>query len=199
MRAAVVRPPVFPVPTERVGAEIAVGGGIAVGARPGASWEELFEAAFAAHHGELLGFLLHATRDLAVAEDLEQEAFLRLFRELQCGRPPDNVRAWLYRVAANLVVSRGRRASVARRWLERTGREEDWFDSPERMTVDREDRDRLMVELASLSRDARVGLLMAANGFSGREIAAALGRTDVATRTMLCRARMRLRLRLEHR
>lgn len=193
MRAAVVRPPVLAAPAE------AVGTGIAVGARPGVSWEEPFEAAFDAHHGEVLGFLLRATRDLAVAEDLEQETFLRLVRELQCGRPPANVRAWLYRVAANLVVSRGRRASVAQRWLERTGREEGWSDSPERMTVDREDHDRLMVELASLPPDARVGLLMAADGFSGHEIAAALGRSDVATRTMLCRARTRLRLRLEHR
>ena len=189
--AAVLRPPVFAVPTERVGPGV-------VGARSVASCEEPFRDAFEAHHGELLGFLLHATRDLAVAEDLAQETFLRLFRELRCGRPPTNVRAWLYRVAANLVVSRGRRAIVARRWLERTRYEEDASESPEGTTVDREDRDRLMAELASLPRDARVGLLMAANGFSGHEIAEALGRTNVATRTMLCRARMRLRLRLEH-
>jgi DNA-directed RNA polymerase specialized sigma24 family protein len=44
--------------------------------------------------------------------------------------------------------------------------------------------------------EARLGLMMAARGFSGREIAAALGRSEVATRTLLCRARQRLRNRL---
>ena len=35
---------------------------------------------------------------------------------------------------------------------------------------------------------------MAANGYSGREIAEALGRTESATRTMMFRARERLRV-----
>ncbi|HMJ81385.1 MAG TPA: sigma factor-like helix-turn-helix DNA-binding protein, partial [Candidatus Dormibacteraeota bacterium] len=39
----------------------------------------------------------------------------------------------------------------------------------------------------------RLALLLAAQGQSGREIAAALGRTESATRTILCRARRRLR------
>jgi DNA-directed RNA polymerase specialized sigma24 family protein len=38
--------------------------------------------------------------------------------------------------------------------------------------------------------------LMAAQGFSGREIAEALGRTEVATRTMMFRAREKLRIYL---
>lgn len=50
--------------------------------------------------------------------------------------------------------------------------------------------------LEHLPRDARVGLLLAANGFSGREIADAIGRTELATRTLICRARMELRERL---
>ena len=48
-----------------------------------------------------------------VAEDLLQEAFLRLTREVRADRTPDNVRAWLYRVGANLAVSRGRRITSA--------------------------------------------------------------------------------------
>ena len=37
----------------------------------------------------------------------------------------------------------------------------------------------------------------AAQGFSGREIAQALGRSEVATRALMCRARVRLRTELE--
>ena len=69
------------------------------------------------HHQELFAFLVRTTRDPEVAEDLLQESFLRLTREIRAGRAPDNVRAWLYRVGANLAVSRGRRISAALRGL----------------------------------------------------------------------------------
>ena len=39
--------------------------------------------------------------------------------------------------------------------------------------------------------------MLAAHGFSGREIAATLGRSELATRSLICRARLRLRERLE--
>ena len=39
--------------------------------------------------------------------------------------------------------------------------------------------------------------MLAAHGFSGREVAEAIGRSELATRTLLCRARLRLRERLE--
>ena len=45
--------------------------------------------------------------------------------------------------------------------------------------------------------DARVALLLAAHGFSGREVADALGRSELATRSLICRARLRLRERLD--
>ena len=40
-------------------------------------------------------------------------------------------------------------------------------------------------------------MVLAANGYRGREIAADLGRTELATRALLCRARSRLRARLD--
>ena len=51
--------------------------------------------------------------------------------------------------------------------------------------------------LDAMSPDSRTALLLAANGFSGREIAHALGRTELATRALLCRARTHLRETLE--
>ena len=69
------------------------------------------------HHAEVYAFLVRTTRDPEVAEDLLSEAYLRLTREVRAGRAPDNTRAWLYRVGANLAVSRGRRLSAAFRGL----------------------------------------------------------------------------------
>jgi RNA polymerase sigma-70 factor, ECF subfamily len=154
--------------------------------------------AYATYQRELFGFLLRATRDAGTAEDIAQESFLRLCRELQRGaEPPVNVRAWLYRVAGNLAVSRGRHATVARRWLDRARSEVESFEAPERTALRFERHEQLQEVLAELPREQRVGLLMAAQGFSGHEVALALGRTDVSTRTMLCRARVRLRSALE--
>src|SRR5215208_7583428 len=84
--------------------------------RPGA-----ISLAFTAYHAELLSFLRRATRNDATAEDMLQETFLRLTREIDAGRQPDNVRAWLYRVASNLVVSGARRRLTVINWLTRRG------------------------------------------------------------------------------
>ena len=74
-------------------------------------------AAFEEHHLQLSSFAYGMARDREAAEDLVQESFLRLVRELQAGRTPDNVKAWLFRVCSNLAVSRGRRITVAQRFL----------------------------------------------------------------------------------
>ena len=155
--------------------------------------------AYDAHHDELWGFLLDATRDGSVAEDLLQEVFLRLLREARAGRMPELVRPWLYRVAANLAISRGRRLVSARRWFERFGVAEHRAavaESPEPRYLRHEAAEDLDLVLAGLRPDARAALLLSAEGFSGREIAAAIGRTEIATRTLLCRARTQVRHQL---
>ncbi|WNQ11169.1 RNA polymerase sigma factor [Paenibacillus aurantius] len=61
-----------------------------------------FEAFVHRYHGPLLGYLERTLQDARKAEDLVQEVFLRLIRQLRNGRPPDPVRPWLYKVALNL-------------------------------------------------------------------------------------------------
>ena len=79
-------------------------------------------AAFEQYHAELYSYLRRSTRDEGAAEDLMQESFLRLFKEVEAGRTPDNMRAWLYRVGSNLAISRGRRATTVLDWMSRYGR-----------------------------------------------------------------------------
>lgn len=156
-------------------------------------------AAWAAHHGELYAFLVRTTRDTEAAEDLLQEAFLRLTREIRAGRAPDNTRAWLYRVSANLATSRGRRLSAAFRGFARLkapAMPSPDENAPEAGYLHREGRAELLAALASLGPDARAALLLASEGFSGAEIAAMIGRTELATRTLLCRTRLKVRDRL---
>lgn len=156
---------------------------------------EVVTALYDAHQRELYGVTLRASRDHETAEDIVQEAFTRLIVEIESGRTPDNVRAWLHRVAANLVVSRGRRTTVARRWQGLFAVRET-AEEPQASLLEFEQRSDLAAVLAELPTDARTALLLAAQGYSGQEIAAAIGRSENATRTLMSRARLRLRERL---
>jgi RNA polymerase sigma factor (sigma-70 family) len=151
---------------------------------------------YEAHHAEVYAFLVRSTRDPSTAEDLLQEAFLRLTTEARAGRAPDQVRAWLFRVASNLAISRARRAATASNFMGRYGQSEHdgmIMDSPEAVTLRRERSEALERVLGDLPADARVALILAAHGFKGEEIAETIGRSHGATRSMLLRARLRVR------
>ena len=160
-----------------------------------AAHSDLIQGAFAEHAGKLTGFAYAMTRDRDSADDLVQEAFLRLVKEIAAGRTPDNIAAWLFRVCSNLALSRGRRATIAQRFLNRSKAPVD--EQPADVeTLRRETSAVLLAGLATVPTDARAALLMAAEGFSGREIATAIGRSEMATRTMMFRAREKLRVYL---
>ena len=76
---------------------------------------------YEAHHAEVYAFLVRSTRDPSAAEDLLQETFLRLTTEARAGRAPEQVRAWLFRVASNLAISRARRHATANTYMDRFG------------------------------------------------------------------------------
>jgi RNA polymerase sigma-70 factor, ECF subfamily len=152
--------------------------------------------AYSEWHDDLFGFLVSATRDRELAEDLLHETFLRLVHEIQAGRTPENLRPWLYRVASNLVVSRARRRAVAGRWLSHLV-QRDTGEAADAGILREERRGDLERLLGHLAPDARVALLLAAHGFSGAEVATTIGRTDGATRTLVCRARLQLRQLIE--
>lgn len=149
------------------------------------------EAAFLGYAGPLYYFALSMVHDPDVAEDLVQETFVRLVAEISGGRAPLHAGAWLHRVCANLAVSGVRHASSVRRAMPRLV-DTAVSASPEDV-AERRDRDaRVLAAIAILPRDTRAALLLAADGLGSREIGELIGRTPVATRALLCRARMRL-------
>ena len=156
---------------------------------------DIVSAAYDTLERALFAFALGITHSGTAAEDLVQESFLRLVREVQAGRPPDNVRAWLYRVCANLATSRGRRTTVATRYLPFLVSRE-VGETPEARHLRHELGAELTAAMADLSPDERTGLLLSAGGFHGPEIAEMIGRTHAATRTLLTRARLKVQARL---
>jgi RNA polymerase sigma-70 factor (ECF subfamily) len=177
-----------------VGAEV-VFGDVRPRATVRAEVVDIVAAAYDTLERALYAFALGITHSGTAAEDLVQETFLRLVREVQAGRTPDNVRAWLYRVCANLATSRGRRATVATRYLPFLASRE-VGETPEARHLRLELGSELNAAMAELSHDERTGLLLSAGGYHGPEIAELLGRTHAATRTMLSRARLKVQTRL---
>ena len=157
-----------------------------------AAVSDLISAAFRKHSAAIHGTALRSTRDPELAADVTQEAFVRLVAEAQAGRFPDNVGGWLYRTSANLIISRARRAAVARKFAPRLVRL-DGPAQPDDVAVLHERHVELGTALSSLRPVERVALMMAANGATGEEIATHLERSNSATRALLCRARVRLR------
>ena len=91
----------------------------AISSRQLAQWYE-------AHGTELMLYARQWNADQQ-AEDLVQDAFVRLLRQRKC---PDNVRAWLFRVVRNCSISRARRLKLRRQSVRKISRADDrWFES----------------------------------------------------------------------
>ncbi|HET9083219.1 MAG TPA: sigma-70 family RNA polymerase sigma factor [Candidatus Limnocylindrales bacterium] len=153
-------------------------------------------ALYEEHRSEVFGFLVRMTHDREAAEDVLQETFISLIGEARAGRMPDRVRPWLYRTASNAAISRSRRRARLTRLLPRlVDRREPGPPEGEFLRIERDSE--LHAALATLGPAGRAALLLAAQGFEGSEIAASIGRTEGATRTLMCRARIQLRQLLD--
>ena len=151
--------------------------------------------AYEAFAADLRRFVMARTRDVAASDDIVQEAFTRLANESRAGRHPRNPRAWLYRVALNLIIAGSRHAEVTHR-VEHRLASRDLAVSPEVLFLASEDNVALRAALEGLRPQGRTSLMLAAQGYSGREIAERIGLSEGATRTMMCRARVLLRREL---
>jgi RNA polymerase sigma-70 factor (ECF subfamily) len=171
-----------------------------------AAFTELFER----HAGSVYGFLVRRLGDNALAEDLYQEAFLRLHRArhtYDSGRP---FRAWLFTIVHNLLndaLRRRRRTSYVRSSEEATGKSspdgihgeserEVGSDehSPERLLAARQSTQALERALNALPSDEATVLILArVERMSYDDIGAVIGRSATATKQLAYRALKRLR------
>jgi RNA polymerase sigma factor (sigma-70 family) len=153
---------------------------------------------FARHHEELLRYVARFTGDADLAEDVVQDAFVRLAE-----RPPhkdDQLRAWLYRVATNLAIDATRGARRRLKLVEGRAGELPMADpppDPAAQLVREEQRQKVRAALALLSEKERAVLLMREEGFAHREIAVAVGTTTGSVGTMIARALEKLAARLD--
>jgi RNA polymerase sigma-70 factor (ECF subfamily) len=159
----------------------------------GQSREHDLAQAYAQHRDELRRYLRRLTGDDAQAEDLAQEAGIKLLR---AGRTEDirEPRAWLFHAGANLARDALRRRvtwDAAADELERTGPASPTM--PDEMASIGEDLGALSRAIAELPPQARRILLLArVEGLSYKEIARQLGIASKTVENHLGRAVARL-------
>lgn len=135
--------------------------------------------------GGVLRYLTHVTGDRTASEDLTQEVFVRVLREARRYRPQGRFRAWLYTMAHRAALNHLRAEKRRRRWLGLI---------PFRRETERIETDPILRALDRVDEPFRSALvLVAVEGLSYEEAAAAAGCTVKTLSTRLVRARRRFR------
>jgi RNA polymerase sigma-70 factor (ECF subfamily) len=142
-----------------------------------------FEDFFLAEHDRLYRALCLVTGSRDEAEEVLQDAFLRLWERWDRIGDVDDPRAYLYRTAMNAFRKRRRRAALALRHVAHTAPEADVFAAADaRQLVAR--------ALAGLSRRQRAALVMTELlGFSSEEAGRVLGIKPVTVRVLASQGR----------
>jgi len=102
------RPDRSPAASTSVHAELDPASDAAVMLRVAAGDEESFNFLVQKHHRPMIHFLFRMVRNQAVAEELAQEVFLRVYRARDSYRAEARFTTWLYRIATNLAVNHAR-------------------------------------------------------------------------------------------
>lgn len=141
----------------------------------------------------LLRYTLSLGLPLPDGEDIAQEVFLALFRHLRAGKPRDNLRGWIFRVAHNLALRR--RAAIGGRPspIEKHGfAVADPGPDPESLLGWHREQSRLRAIYNALPERDRNCLALRAEGLRYREIAEALDMSLGAVALSLSRSLAKL-------
>jgi RNA polymerase sigma-70 factor, ECF subfamily len=146
-----------------------------------------FDVLFEDLHDRLYQALFFVTGSSADAEELTQDAFLKLWERWDAIESIDDPTAWLFRVALNAFRSRLRRVRVATRRVMPGSPPPDPFDEVEL----REDVRRLLLALPPRQRAALV--LTEIFGYRSDEAGAVLGIAATTVRVLASKGRAALR------
>ena len=152
-----------------------------------------FDEAFTLHHRAVFRTARAVVRDSALAEDVTQEVFLRLYRNLHATPGEELLRAWLLRVTLNVARNtlRGQSRSMARdNEYHKSGADSGWLTEAPEEDYER----RLAIEearraLAKIKEPMRSCLLLKQQGLSYREIAMTLSLKETNVGSLVARGR----------
>lgn len=153
-----------------------------------------FDEAFTLHHRAVFRTARAVVRDAALAEDVTQEVFLRLYRNLNSTPGEELIRAWLLRVTLNVARNtlRGQSRSMVRDNEYHKSTTDNGYlnvDAPEldyerKLAIDEARR-----ALDKIKEPMRSCLLLKQQGLSYREIANSLSLKETNVGSLVARGR----------
>jgi RNA polymerase sigma-70 factor, ECF subfamily len=161
------------------------------------------------YHRPMIHFLFRMVHNQAVAEELAQEVFLRVYRARDSYRAEARFTTWLYRIATNLAVNHARDTRHERAaqtvYLdapdEETGTTPDLADdeiSVEERMLRNERMAAIRAHVMALPERQRAAVLMHKyQGMDYRQIGEVLKLSESATKSLLFRAYQTLRTKLK--
>ena len=164
-----------------------------------------FEYLVQKYRRPMVSFMYRMARNTAVAEDLAQEVFLRVYRSRESYEPSAKFTTWLYRIATNLAVNYVRDARHERPEntvnLDEENKETGLtFDLPdgslsaEEMIMRRERMQAIRRRVQALPERQRIAVIMHKyQQMDYRQIADVLKLSESATKSLLFRAYQTLR------
>ncbi len=143
---------------------------------------------------EIYRFIYYRVMDEDEAEDMTETAFLKAWEALpKTNRPVENFRAWMYRIAHNLVIDRHRTRKITVP-LEHAVGVRDVQPMPERVAQNREESTELAQKMSELQpRHQQVLLCRFVNGLSHAETAQVMGLKENHVRVLQYRALKEIR------
>ncbi len=149
--------------------------------------EQAFQVLYRRTAGALRAYAARVIGNSTYADDIVQESYLRLVRSPPATDDPQQLRAWLFRIASRLIVDHWRRGRLER------GRPDRSAAAPAVPGPDiplRLDLARVFERLNPQQR--QLMWLAYVEGADHREIAAALGLREASVRVLLFRTRRKL-------
>lgn len=167
---------------------------------------ESFDELLRRYRTPLVKYFCRLVRDQALAEDLAQEVFLRVYKARDRYRPDARFTTWLYRIATNIALNairdgRGARREESSLWQDDEGRPMDFLDS--RISVEQQlietDREKMIREaVEALPDNQRTAVILHKyQDVDYHQIAKILKVSESAVKSLLFRAYETLRVRLE--
>ena len=150
-----------------------------------------FDEAFTLHHRAVFRTARAVLRDPGLAEDVTQEVFLRLYRNLDSTPGDELLRPWLLRVTLNVArnIIRGNNRSMARDTVYAKDAIGDGWVAPEEDYERRIEIEEARRALDKISEPMRSCLLLKQQGLSYREIADTLSIKETNVGSLVARGR----------
>jgi len=160
---------------------------------------EAFRRLVEAHQARVVGTISKMLGSDAEAEDLAQQVFIRIWKSAPRYRPTAKFTTWLFRITRNLVFNELRRkrhfVDQADEMPEPAERRD---QEPDKVLMEGELQSAIQDAIDQLPESQRLAIILRRyEGMAYEEIAAVMGTTVPAVKSILFRARAELRERLE--